>query len=82
MAGWPAPRGTRRLDEPDRASGFLAGRFQRYAPYGLAFAWPEDNASWSGYPLFPRIRFAHSLISPLEVGTTFIILVLLPNPLS
>ena len=53
MAGWPAPQGARRLEETDRASGFLAGRFQRYVPYGLAFTWPEDNASWSGRPLFP-----------------------------
>ena len=54
------------LEEPDRAFGFLAGRFQGYAPYGSAFAWPADDTLWGVRPLFVRIRFAHGFVSPLE----------------
>ncbi len=46
----PSPRGGRRLEESDRASGLLAGRFERYAPYGPAFAWPENDALWGVTP--------------------------------
>lgn len=56
MARWSVPRGARRLDESDRASGFLAGCFERYARYGSAFAWPEDDTlSWGVCLLFPDI---------------------------
>ena len=81
VARWPGPGGCSRLDEPDRASGFLAGRFEHYAPYGSAFAWPEDDTPWGVCPLFLRIRFAHGVVSPLEVGTIYIILVFLYDPL-
>src|SRR5919112_761097 len=75
MARWPVPWWAHRLKEPDRASCFLAGRFQRYGPCpdGLAFAWPEDDTLWGVRPLISRIRFTHSLASPLEVGTMYII---------
>jgi hypothetical protein len=69
VARWSVPRGARRLYEPDRASRFLAGCFQGYAPYGSAFAWPEDDTLWGVRPLILRIRFARGLVSPLEVGT-------------
>ena len=73
--------GARRLKEPDSASCFLAGRFQRYGPCpdGLAFAWPADDTLWSVRPLISRIRFAHSLVSSLEVGTMYIILLSLSD---
>ena len=68
--------GARRLKEPDSASCFLAGRFQRYGPCpdGLAFAWPENDTLWGVCPLISRIRLAHSLAFPLEVGPMYIIL--------
>ena len=69
VARWSVPRGARRLYEPDRASRFLAGCFQGYTPYGSAFAWPEEDTFWGVRPLILRIRFAHGLVSPLEVGT-------------
>ena len=72
------------LLKSDRASGLLAGRFQGYAPCprdGSAFAWPEDDTPWGVCLLFLRIRFAHGLVSPLEVGTIYIILVFLYDPL-
>ena len=81
VARWPGPGGCSRLEESDRASGFLAGRFQRYGPYGSAFAWPEYDTIWGFRPLFSRIRIAHGLISPLEVGMIYIILVSLFDPL-
>ena len=81
MARGPVPRWGRRLEESDRASGLLAGRFQIYAPYGSAFAWPEYDTLWGFRPLFSVIRFAPGLISPLEVGMIYIILVSLFDPL-
>ena len=76
MARWPVPRGASRLKEPDSASCFLAGRFQRYGPCpdGLAFAWPENDTLWGVCPLISRIRLTHSLAFPLEVGPMYIIL--------
>src|SRR3712207_4702547 len=68
MARWPVPWGARSLKESDRASGFLVGRFQGYAPYGSAFAWPADDTLWGVLPLISRVRFAHRLVAPLEVG--------------
>jgi hypothetical protein len=53
VAGWPGPRGARRLQEPDRARGFLAGRFERDGVrprYRSALARPEDDAPRSGPP--------------------------------
>jgi hypothetical protein len=75
MARWAVSWGARRLEESDSASCFLAGCFKRYGPCpdGLAFAWPEDDTLWGVRPLISRIRFTHSLASPLEVGTTYII---------
>src|SRR3712207_4539514 len=72
MAGWPAPPGARRLHEPDRASGFFAGRFQCYclsSRDGSAFAWPEDDALWSARSPGSAESFtAFCLLYPCSAG--------------
>src|SRR5687768_9153526 len=72
MAGWPGPRGIRSLEEPDRASSFLACRFQRYGvrPRNRSsLARPEDDAPRSCPLLSLPSRFAHRFdSSPLELS--------------
>jgi hypothetical protein len=81
MARRPSSRGARRFEETDRPSSFLSSGFERYAPYGSAFVRPEDDTLWGVSPLFTRIRLAHGLTSPLEVGTIYNVLDLLSDPL-
>ena len=70
MAGWPIPRGGRRLEEPDRASGFLAGCFERYGVRPRdrsALARPEDDSPRRGPPLpCPADSFTDSSPLPLS----------------